>query len=438
MPLTLRLNGSSAPNLVTSSWFNDFYNLFTGGMTDQIITFKTNQYNRAISAAPGAPTLAIAAGGLVDVGAHTYAITFVAADGGETVAGTTAAITTTAGNQAVQLTAIPTGSTGTVSRNVYRSKVGTTSPLYLVTTLADNTTTTYNDSVADSTLPTTTSPAHPSFGGSLGIKDSGGAVMSLLYSDGAAGVSGPLYLNQSSVNGEAAQSSYIGVIANGTNIVDTYLANNAAGNIVLYCSNNGKGTWFKDATGFYGSITRGSTNALTISNRSTGPIGFYINGTKTAEIRANGNFVISGTTYQTTSSSWLSASSQSFDAFDVSEVYQCDATYPVGTVVTLGSGGVLTKNTTDGSGIAMVIVDTPAFGIGQSDPANHIHYCALVGTVAVNTAAAITSGQLVCADNNGGCRPLAAGEWQQILGIAIADSVNGQVGVFLRPTYAKG
>ena len=35
MALTLRTNGSSGVNLVTSSWWNDYYNLFTGAMHDQ-------------------------------------------------------------------------------------------------------------------------------------------------------------------------------------------------------------------------------------------------------------------------------------------------------------------------------------------------------------------------------------------------------------------
>lgn len=40
MALTLRTNGSGSSNIISSGWFNDFYNLFTGGMTDQPITFK--------------------------------------------------------------------------------------------------------------------------------------------------------------------------------------------------------------------------------------------------------------------------------------------------------------------------------------------------------------------------------------------------------------
>src|SRR5690349_19887538 len=98
MALTTRTNGSSGSNLITASWFNDFLNLFTGAMTDQIITFKTDVLVRAISAAPGDPTLALATGTNLGIGSYTYAVTFVDNNGGESIAGTTAAITTTSGN----------------------------------------------------------------------------------------------------------------------------------------------------------------------------------------------------------------------------------------------------------------------------------------------------------------------------------------------------
>lgn len=38
MALTLRQNGSTSANLVTASWWNDYYNLLTGVMTDQPVT----------------------------------------------------------------------------------------------------------------------------------------------------------------------------------------------------------------------------------------------------------------------------------------------------------------------------------------------------------------------------------------------------------------
>lgn len=40
MALTLKTNGSGSSNIISSTWFNDFTNLFTGAMNDQPVTFK--------------------------------------------------------------------------------------------------------------------------------------------------------------------------------------------------------------------------------------------------------------------------------------------------------------------------------------------------------------------------------------------------------------
>jgi hypothetical protein len=437
MALTLRSNGSTSSNLVTAAWWNDYYNLLTGTMTDQPVTVADNVTLKPMGADPGAPTLTVVAGTGLGVGVYQYGVTLVGPDGGESLLGTTASATTTSGNQQINLSAIPTGPTGTTARKVYRTKVGA-STFFLLTTLADNSTTTLSDTTADTALPTTTPPKHPTFGGSLLIQDASSNPRVQFYPDGFGAISGLFYLDHTAVNGEGADSCYVGVLANGTNVVDTYLANNAAGNIVLYTGNTQHGLWLRDSSGFYLSAIRGSGNNVSIENRAGGAIGFKVSGVPKAEIRTNGNFIISGTTYQTTAGSVSTQASQTFDAFDVAEVYQADQNYPKGTVLTLGPASILTRNLTDGNPIAFVVVDTPAFGIGVSDPASNLLYCSLGGTVAINTPATITAGQLVCADNNGGCRPLAAGEWQQIIGVAITDSANGQVGVFLRPTYAKG
>lgn len=107
--------------------------------------------------APGAPTIgSITAGGAVDDGDHYYRITFVTANG-ETEFGTTSAVATAGGgNNTVNLTGIPTSSDGRVtSRRVYRSKIGTSTYSSLVTTIADNVTTTYSDTTADSAIAAT-------------------------------------------------------------------------------------------------------------------------------------------------------------------------------------------------------------------------------------------------------------------------------------------
>ena len=100
--------------------------------------------------APGAPTVAIntTAGNLN--GTYTYEITFVTAQG-ETQGGTTSASVSPA-NQQVDLSAIPTGTSGVVTaRKIYRTVAGGTQHK-LVTTINDNTTTTYTDNIADGSL----------------------------------------------------------------------------------------------------------------------------------------------------------------------------------------------------------------------------------------------------------------------------------------------
>lgn len=120
-------------------------NIYNGNLLRDIVseTF-TNQVS------PGAPTVAIGtATGLT--GTFNYQITFVTASG-ETEGGTVSANVTVA-NQKIDLSAIPTGTSGVVTaRKIYRSTAGPTTPRKLVTTLNDNTTTAYTDNIADGSL----------------------------------------------------------------------------------------------------------------------------------------------------------------------------------------------------------------------------------------------------------------------------------------------
>lgn len=119
--------------------------------------------------APGALTSALAGAGAgnVDNGLHKYRVTFVTADGeteGGTVnAGTTVADKTVDGK--ISLTAVPVGTSGVVtSRKIYRTTAGG-SVYKLLTTLADNTTTTYTDNTADAGLGANA----PTTNGTLGL-----------------------------------------------------------------------------------------------------------------------------------------------------------------------------------------------------------------------------------------------------------------------------
>jgi len=104
--------------------------------------------------APGALTVALGSGaGNVDNGAHRYVVTFVTADG-ETQAGDISESVTVANktvNGKVLLSAIPVGGAIVTSRKIYRTAAGGSTYL-LLTTIADNTTTTYTDNIADSSL----------------------------------------------------------------------------------------------------------------------------------------------------------------------------------------------------------------------------------------------------------------------------------------------
>jgi uncharacterized phiE125 gp8 family phage protein len=105
---------------------------------------------------PTAPTVALAspaAPGNVDNGAHRYRVTFVTADG-ETEGGTISSAVTVSDktvNGQVSVTAIPVGGSAVTSRKLYRTTAGGSSYL-LLATISDNTTTTYTDNIADSSL----------------------------------------------------------------------------------------------------------------------------------------------------------------------------------------------------------------------------------------------------------------------------------------------
>lgn len=105
---------------------------------------------------PAAPTVALispAAAGNVDNGAHRYLVTFVTAVG-ETDAGDISEAVTVADktvNGKVTVSNIPIGSAAVTSRKVYRTAAGGSTYL-LLTTISDNTTTSYTDNTADSGL----------------------------------------------------------------------------------------------------------------------------------------------------------------------------------------------------------------------------------------------------------------------------------------------
>lgn len=105
--------------------------------------------------APIAPLAALAGvgAGNVDNGAHRYLATFVTADGETEGGGISAALTVAdkTVNGKVALSAIALGGSAVTSRKLYRTQAGGATYLFLAT-IADNTTTTFTDNIADASL----------------------------------------------------------------------------------------------------------------------------------------------------------------------------------------------------------------------------------------------------------------------------------------------
>lgn len=106
---------------------------------------------------PGASTATIASSataGSTGAGGYSYKITYYSSSGGETLPSVVTNSVTPGASKSIDLSSIPTGGTGTVGRRIYRCKSGQngSGPWYYLTSIADNSTTTYHDGAADSTL----------------------------------------------------------------------------------------------------------------------------------------------------------------------------------------------------------------------------------------------------------------------------------------------
>lgn len=101
---------------------------------------------------PAAPTVALAgSAGNVTAGTHRWRVTFVNVDGESDAGEISAELTTSAGNGQVSISDIPTGDDTVTARRIYRTKAGGT-VFYRLTTVGDNTATTYTDNTADASL----------------------------------------------------------------------------------------------------------------------------------------------------------------------------------------------------------------------------------------------------------------------------------------------
>lgn len=115
-------------------------------------TYANVSYAKPASACvAGTPT----SGGSITSGTHSYIVTYVI-NGYETVGSVKSNVVDTTTDKTVDLSSIPVGPTGTTARKIYRTNAGDTGNYYLITTINDNTTTTFSDTTADNT--TTAAP----------------------------------------------------------------------------------------------------------------------------------------------------------------------------------------------------------------------------------------------------------------------------------------
>jgi hypothetical protein len=125
-----------------------------------------------------APSGTAVSGSGLEIGDYKYRISYVN-DSGETELSTVASatITTTAGNQQIDLTSIPISPTPTViARKIHRTKVGG-SLYYYVATINDNTTTIYSDTTPDASLTIRTDPQGNSTAGTIKLDGSNALVV---------------------------------------------------------------------------------------------------------------------------------------------------------------------------------------------------------------------------------------------------------------------
>jgi hypothetical protein len=168
----------------------------------------------------------------------------------------------TTGIGTVNLSAIPIGPTGTTQRKVYRTTAGG-SQLKLLTTIADNTSTTYSDTTADASLGTNASTSNTS-----GLVSASGQTLPGSTSLPVAGTSG-FYSGGGWVEAANQILRYTGL---GTNTI-TGIPASGAGSITAAISYNSTVTEVPSLTGVTGlnsAVLRGSVISVWTQRDSAG------------------------------------------------------------------------------------------------------------------------------------------------------------------------
>lgn len=186
-------------NVTPGSYFNGSIDEVAVYSTALSQTKVTNHYTIGIDGPDSQTTLG--------VGVYKYTCTFGTAVS-ETAQSSQASVTTTTGHQHVNLTSIPTGPRGTTKRKLYRTTLGG-STLELLTTLADNTTTSYTDSTPDSSL-----------GAAQGTPNAG--ALSVAYLDAPTYVAGQATAGSFGVPVIVAQAINVAISATSTQTILSY------------------------------------------------------------------------------------------------------------------------------------------------------------------------------------------------------------------------
>jgi hypothetical protein len=172
----------------------------------------------------GAPT----SSGACTAGTHSYKATFVNAAGESLPSATSSVITcVTATGQTVPLSSVPLGPLGTTSRNIYRTIAGNGGSYLLLTTLANNTATTFSDTIADGSLGAAAPASDTTAIGSFQVAGSQKATLSStgLFSAGSFGTTTQC---QSSASPSVCGSAAAGFVAVPTGVTSVTLQVNTS------------------------------------------------------------------------------------------------------------------------------------------------------------------------------------------------------------------
>lgn len=163
----------------TFSLYSNSSNAMTIDHGSNILLKQGGNVNFTSVSAPTDPTATLIATGTgnVDAGTHSYAVTFINAVGETNFDPTQPTVTTDSSHKQVSITNIATSSSASVTaRKIYRTKAGG-STFYLLTTISDNTTTSYTDNTADASLGASAGVAGPLNSTAGGIYADAGLVL---------------------------------------------------------------------------------------------------------------------------------------------------------------------------------------------------------------------------------------------------------------------